>query len=323
VPYVLHSAHAASPPHVTSSCTQLPAGKDPTTMSPQQLQRYGIPPALTKMPRWKTIAHHLKHRFCFPSHTPVPTVQHGLMQPQRQADVNCNTPCIAGIEGDDTISNLPITFAHGSWVVPCSGDPALDFSDGAQLATWVGVGGLEGSGPLFRVGVMQQVNSFLLTTPGGTVTGYQDAAYTYFQDTADPNTANIQLGVGVNCGDQVDVFAWGSAGQPEELFAMDDTSGAFFDVEVNPNVDVTNYACAVEDPAGGNLLNFGSVTFSDCEFSNNGRGGTGPLMSESGVIRDMYIANTLSAFTVNGEFSDGSTFSVLQGCVDAQVDNCE
>ncbi len=315
VPHVIHSAHAASPTHATSSCAQPPAGKDLSAMSPQQLQGYGIPSTITKQARWKTIAPHLKHRFCFPAHAPAPAVQHGIMQPQQFDEFDCSFLCVAGMEGD-TPSTFPVTFAHASWGVPC----AFFRGGNTTLATWVGVGGLDSNTPMLRVGVIQLENVFTINTPGGPVTEHQDITYAYFQDTADPSTAGIQPGFGVNCGDQMEAYVYLPSG---ELWAIDDNTNTYFDVFVNPNVDRTNVACNVEDPNDGAqpIPDFGidtgtsdttTITFSDCEASNNGRGGTGLLDFPSSVQRSMgYFPIDAYVWPVNGAYPDGSTFSVF------------
>ncbi len=299
---VASNAHAASARTSTAiNCLQPPAGTDLSTVSPHQLRRYGISSALATSPRWKTIAPHLKHHYCFPATRPVPAVQHGLMQPQQSDDTSCGSSCIAGLEGD-TPSDFPVTFAHGSWVVPCATyDVANEIVD-----TWVGVGGLEGSGPLVRVGVRQQkVTSIIYPPPAN-----DPVQYTYFQDTADPSTAGMQAGFGVSCGDQIEAYYWHFVGQPVELSAIDDTTGDYFDVLVNPTIDMTNVACAVEDPPDGvGLPGFGTITFSDCEASNNGRGGSGMFAFPSSVQRVMPLT-----YLVIGDFPDGSIFSVIQGC---------
>lgn len=305
VPFVLHAAHAASPSRATSSCAQLPASKDLTAMSPQQLQGYGISPALTKMPRWKSIAPHLRHRFCFPAHTSAPAVQHGIMQPQR-ADSTCPASCIAGLEGDNSM--WPLSTMIGSWVVPC---PV--FSDASAMAdTWVGVGGLEGNGPMVRAGIRQQINTFTINIPGGSETINDPIAYAYYQDTADPATANIQAGFAVNCGDRVDVGAY--VAWPTEVSVFDEMTGDWFVQPINPNADETNAGCAVEDPNAGAqpLLDFGTLTFTDCQNQD----GTGLLAEPASVQRN--IAGLAHVANIGNEIPgwppDGSTFSVIYGC---------
>jgi hypothetical protein len=305
VPYVLHTVHAASSTHVTSICAQPPAGKDLTTMSAQQLQDYGIPAHLTNRPHWKTIASHLKHRFCFPAATPAPAVQHGLMQPQLPSLIPpCPSPCMSGVQGT-TSSRFPVTFIHGSWGVPCN--TAFSPTPNQLFDTWIGTGKTGFQAPLMRVGVREQQTFIEVNTPGGPIPTYDPVAYMYYQDTADPSTAGIQPGFGVSCGDQVEAFAWISPRQSMELFAMDDTTGLFFDVFVNPNVDDSNVACAVQDPNDGilGLAFFDAITFSDCVASTNGREGVGLLLFPSSVVLSGYLPQVTTI-----ELLDGSVFSV-------------
>src|SRR5215469_2786394 len=68
VPYVLHTAYAASPAHPASTCAQPPAGKDPATFTAAQLKTYGLPPPMTgrNQATWERFASHAKHRVCTP-----------------------------------------------------------------------------------------------------------------------------------------------------------------------------------------------------------------------------------------------------------------
>ena len=317
VPYVVRVAHAAAPTHAASNCAQPPAGADPTTFTKQQLALYGLPAHLPgqSQAKWASMVRHAKHRFCFPPSAASPVaMQHGLMQPLSAHDIpSCQVSCFAGLQGDSP--NTPMTSVSSSWVIPCvSGAP------NTTAAIWIGMGDLNGGGPFLRVGVIMHEVYFTIPTPAGPIVEDFPEYFSYFQDTGDPNNADIQSGPTVNCGDTVDAFISENDPQPNpwQVGIYSETSGYYFDITEGANVDASAAACGVEDPGNGAqpLFDFGAISFNDCIAFNGGDHIAGMLGYSPNMQWNMSPDQNVDdpwAMPVNISSPDGRFFDVDAG----------
>jgi hypothetical protein len=262
MPYVLRTAHAASPMHATSSCAQPPAGKDPDTFTDAQLTMYGLPPHQPKQPKaqWENVARHAKHRVCVSLPTaPVTT---------KLDDGDCSgcwagyvsldqsNPNVQGGGGTNTFAG-----AYGQWVVPCTNNLEI----GSAVGEWVGMGGVFGS--LVQVGV--NAFTYQMTVWGGVTVAFP-RYWAFYENTADPtNPHSIPL-FSVNCGDTMEAMTY----LLDYGFILDSTTGQYASESNGPAAENAHAECVVEDPtsydSAGNkthpdLMDFGALTFNECE----------------------------------------------------------
>jgi len=264
VPYVMRTAHAASP---ANTCMQPPAGKDPAMFTSQQLKMYGIPqrPHGMDATQWRTLISHAKHRVC----TPSPATP-GHARPQSPATTPAPMPsqktasdcdfCWSGYEAYGTNYNFTDVWAF--WQIPCIPVNAPLGEDKYDFATWVGLGGDRvfnpGSQGLPQVGV---------DATGSTIWGARGAAFTsasYEAFTDNPGAfmeSQEDPIFPVSCNDWI----MAEVTAPNTMWIWDFTNGQYWSNSYGPT-DTTTAECIVEESQGTPpaQLDFGSQSFSEC-----------------------------------------------------------
>ena len=258
VPYVLHTAYAASPAHPASTCAQPPAGKDPATFTAAQLKTYGLPPPMTgrNQATWERFASHAKHRVC----TPDPS----LHLPNASATAVCGS-CWSGFGAHDEntivgqcgcshpFTDTGFTSVATDFVVPCPNLSTLE--NGSGVAGWVGLGNVVQTG-------------IAIDTVSSTPRYTAWVENTYYP----PNRSLIPV-FSVNCGDEIIAEVFEAANSVRDGMAIEDLhTGQWYVNAFGPNPDPEDIECIVEDYLVRNqrpdLMNFGTWTFNSCTASD-------------------------------------------------------
>jgi hypothetical protein len=276
VPYVIHSAHAASPSHATSACAQPPAGKDPTTFTAAQMKMYGLPPVHPHQDKtqWAVILKHARHRVC--PHLPstsatqkfIPVAWRESVKPLSAANplevaATCWYSCVAGLIDPGADPGTSFTYVWSYWQIPCAS--VIASSPSADIE-WAGMGipqtgGIPGSGGnQVSAGVVEYTAYDDQTTPPTPYPAYQafvqNVGYTAYP---------WEWGLfGVNCGD----WMYTEVDAPNFMYIWDTTSGDYNSEIYGPSADTSQLGCLVQDPQYEFLMDFGSMTFNDCQAAD-------------------------------------------------------
>jgi hypothetical protein len=276
VPYVLHAAHAAAPTHAASACAQPPASKDPTTFTAAQMKMYGLPPVHPhhdKTP-WATTLKQARHRVCpqLPTTSPtqkfIPDDWHTSVKTQSAAKPlavagTCYYSCVAGLMDPVPDPGTSFTYVWSYWQIPCASVIASVPSSDSE---WAGMGipqtgGIpESGGNQVSAGVVEYTAYDDQTTPPTPYPAYQafvqNVGYTAYP---------WEWGLfGVNCGD----WMYAEVDAPNFMYIWDTTSGAYNSEIYGPSADTSQLGCLIQDGQYDFLMDFGSVTFNDCQTAD-------------------------------------------------------
>ncbi len=306
VPRVVHTAQAAAP-KPANTCTQPPAGKDPTTFTTQQLKSYGLPPRLPNQNQtvWTNMLRHAKHRICAP-------VAAGLAHPQRGVPAmptsshhytgHCSF-CWAGYETGNGQYNFAAVW--GIWQIPCvlytTSPPGPDANTIA--GAWVGLG----YGNVVQTGYEADPIDYPYYGPFSTpLFTIVTATYrVWVENTGNvPDVTNYYFNV--NCGDQV----LAEVEAPNVMYIGDLQTGNYTSQIYGPAAWTGSAECILEEPTQADgLLDFGTLTFSQCEAfdeTSGTVGGINQFSAQADTMRDQ--AGNVMAYpgpldTTNGDFS--------------------
>ena len=136
-----------------ASCSQLPANFDPLQASESQLHLYHLPPRPqgdnVQLQDWVRRLKGVKHLICKNEFTrlnhPITTIDPQLRKQHKAMGITNLSPLTSATSGNWAgyeAYGSDITDAKGHWNTQClgAGNPS-----GARLATWVGIGGINGN----------------------------------------------------------------------------------------------------------------------------------------------------------------------------------
>jgi hypothetical protein len=203
----------------------------------------------------------------------------------------------------------PFAIVWGQWQVPCNANPA----PGSVYSMWVGLGGQSLTDP----------NDYFLAQTG--VTALANGQYWAWVENLAAGGLSIGSPVGggewdqyrVNCGDTVYAEVMDSntngASLAPWMLIEDLTTHQISEKQYGAPARTTEAECVIEDPYGGvqDLLNFGTLTFSQCKAYAPGSGMMGSLSNFATQPQSMTDANG-NILASPGPFSDtaNGTFSL-------------
>jgi hypothetical protein len=328
VPYVVRTAHAAAPVHATNSCAQPPAGKDLTTLTPQQLRTYGLPPLMPHQNKaqWANMLRHDKHRIC----TTTPAKASGTRMRHALRGAGSSRPdpapsgrfvadafhdpgdycnfCWGGYEAN--ASNYNFDQANAQVTIPCS--PVVPDQNSGYDA-FLAIGG--DTSPLFLSAGVDETTQTIDYVHEGITTQINYATYQlYFENdggdlTGEPDTGENDL-ASVGCGDTIDL----EVATPDYMYVGDETFQEYYGESYGPTPDTTKAECIV-DTRHADMMDFGTVGFNYCEAidANNPTG----IADETAIIQGMDQLNpeTDTIVDLNGQtMAVTNPFSACNGC---------
>ncbi len=269
----------------SASCPQPPQNVDLSTLSNAQLDTYGLPRRPTdgaRMPKWKKVLSHAKHRVCGKG-TPTNTgTQNTSVE---QAQPNSCTNCSEVFAGNYATGG-GYTEIWSNWYVPC-----LQTTHSGKSITWIGI---EGGSVVAQVGTEQNTSS--------------PQYFAWWEDRGDvPDNGPYDV-FSVSCGDYMyaEVEA-NSSNYPHEAYMfITDTYSSLYHSQVDPHYANSQADWLVEKEYNADLSDFGSVQFSNDNVVHNGT-----TLSVGQTTHSYYVMNDGKNVAHPGPISpDGHTFLI-------------
>jgi hypothetical protein len=299
VPRVIQTAHAAPKP--TNTCAQPPAGKDPTTFTPQQLRSYGLPARLPHQDQalWAKMVRHATHRVCTPMST-RPAHAHFRTPPNPSATPQAgkmNSECDACWAGYEAYGmNYNLNNVWGVWQVPCVPDNASLKEDGFSFSTWVGVGGDLDFNPNNLAFVQTGTEGDYETIFGAHSVPLPSATYTAWVELLGQPFLGTEAAMtvfNISCNDWV----MAEVDAVNNIVWIGDFNNSQYYSQTFVAAATTEAECIVEQPGGNGvfgLLDFGTQTFTQClanDANSNTFGGINMFTNEARTSTEPFSIN--------------------------------
>lgn len=162
------------------TCPQLPTNFDPMISSASMLASFHLPPRptdSTQLTHWANELKHIKHLYCDNSFVSTKEILDHPSRTGEGADPFGQHIWSGYIDKNDTFFDV-----KGAWNTQCLGS---NQAANAQEVSWVGIGGVNGTGNLWQA---------------GTIYTSSDGLYHPFWEAAPANTLQINFNVNAGCG---------------------------------------------------------------------------------------------------------------------------